>query len=165
MEAWLAPALIAAILSGFVNVAGWFVTFRIGLRRDRMLREEKVRDLQVARRAFDSADVSDETIAEIFRGEAVPFAPRKAEPFLFNAIVSEIHISPSEVIDPVVLYYGQYASIQAFATEMRTPEFMSLPTARRAAMFADYLAVGRQALDFTDDATPALENALEKRSR
>jgi len=156
-------------------VVGILLTNGLRLVLDARERRTRARDIEVALRAeirshrralelFVTTDYADEAMEAIVRGGDVPFAPRKAEPAIFNAVTPQIHIVAGEVIDAVVLYYGQYASLRSFLDEMRSPEFAALASDRKAAAFRDYLRVGRVALDLADDAIDRIGAALGDRN-
>lgn len=172
IELWLGPVILAAIVSGLVNAAGWFVTFRQSRRLEQMRRDEKVHDFQVALRAeitsdllstnvFDRAELL-LTVREKYRSEAgyIVLVPRLATNVVFEAIVEEIHILPGDVIGPVVHYQRMRETLEQFVGDVRADSFGHLPSERQLAMYADYLEmIGRLEL-LAQRALVALDNSL-----
>lgn len=172
MGPWLGPALIAAIVSGLVSVLGWFATFYMGLRRDRMLRDEKVHDFQIALYAEVSSDVlaislSDRKryLAEAQRryrqepGYSV-VVPRLARNAVYDTLLREIQILPSEVIQPLIDYQRQREAVEQFVEDLRDQTFRSLPAARQLLMYSDYLDMLGLLEDLARDAMAALADSL-----
>jgi hypothetical protein len=156
MGDWVGPALIAAIVSGLVSVFGWFATFYIGLRRDRMLRDEKVHDFQIALRAEISSDLLTMVVADRamfladvenrYRSEPGYSAiiPHMASNPIFGAILEEIYLLPAEVIEPVVHYERLRETLERFVADMREPSFSALSAERQMLMYSDYIdMIGR----------------------
>lgn len=137
-------------------------------------RRERVRDIQTALRAeirsqrhtmedYADAGRAEDVISRIVDGSQPEFTPFLAQPvgsFVFDAIVSDVHILPGKVIDPVVLYYRQFRSLAALIEDMRTDAFRLLPAQRKADIYADYAAVGSYALELSDRALVALNTSL-----
>lgn len=144
--------------------------FRVAL--DWQARRERVRDVQTSLRAeirshrqsleiFVDAARRDATIALIEADAGyVPFIPHEVEPFIFEAMVGDIQVLPGTVIDPVVLYYRQWRAISALAEDMRGAQFAALAQYRKAALYADYVAMGVYAVDLAKDAVDAINRSL-----
>ena len=64
MNEWIGPAIIAAIVSGIVSAAGWFVNSWQERRLEKGRREEKVHDYQVALRAEIAGDLLNLRVAD-----------------------------------------------------------------------------------------------------
>lgn len=64
MDAWIGPAIIAALVSASVSAMGWIVTFRATLRLEQLRRDEKVNDFQVALRAEIESDLLNLVVGE-----------------------------------------------------------------------------------------------------
>ena len=144
-------------------------------------RRERIQDIRTALRAEircqrhtllqfkEAADRGD--IAERFARPSesgatfTPFVPREAPSFVFDAIVGEIHILPIEIIDPVVYYYRQIATLTEFAEDLRSERYLTLEAARKAEMYQDYLAMGVYALALADEAIEAIEQTSITRLR
>ena len=151
MELWLGPVLVAAMVSGLVNILGWFVTFRSTRRLDAVRREEKVHDFQVALRAEIASDLLNMEVidrpaylAEIegrYASDATysVVVPHMATNPVFDSVVKEIHILPGAVIEPVVHYARLRQTVEHFVLDLRGPEFSKLSADRQLAMYADYL--------------------------
>jgi hypothetical protein len=135
-------------------------------------RRERIRDIQTALQAEirshretlgEYADPGlAETIARRLSDESgyIPLVTRKGDAQIFAAIVSDIHILPASVIDPVVVYYRQWRSIGAFVDDLRSETFRMLPVARKIEAFRDYLEVGAYAAELADAALAAIANSL-----
>lgn len=108
-----------------------------------LLSNVAVRILEYVRRRERIQDVSTAIRAEIrshrqrlllFKGGAAehiveriladknytPFVPSEGKSFILDAIVGEIHILPTEVIDAVVYYYRQIEALSQFAEDLRS---------------------------------------------
>lgn len=177
MEAWVGPAIIAAVVSGFVSAAGWFVTSWQAIRLERRRRAEKVRDFQVALRAEVASDlrllkVADyQTImAEVaakYRDNPSyrPFVPHLATNVVFDAIVPELHILPGEVIEPVIRYARLRQVLSSFIEDLRQATDGGLPADRALLMFSDYFeTLGRLEI-LAESAIAALSASLSGASR
>jgi hypothetical protein len=161
-------ALIGALI-------GIILTNGIKLILDLRTRAERVRDIQTALRAeirshlrsldaFRDDERRRETIALIL-GEAgySPFVPSEIAPFVFDAMVDEIHILPGRVIDPVVLYYRQWRALAASIEDMRAAAFAALSQPRKAAVYEDYIGIGVYAAELANDAIEAVTRSLRDR--
>ena len=163
------PALIAVIGA----VVGILLTNGLKLWLDARARAERVRDIQTAlraeirshRHAFELLGSEAEwraAVSEMAASELIPFTPQKPPPFVFDAIVGEIHILPGAVVDPVVLYYGQYATVRATIDDLRDPQVKELDPLRRANMFNDYFVVSAYALQLANEAIEAINLSLAR---
>jgi hypothetical protein len=176
MSAWIGPAIIAAVISAIVTAAGWYVTHRSGRQLETDRRRERILDVQTALRAEirshqhrlalfatqEELDAIAERIEAANNGETpfTPFIPREVEAFVFDAVVGEVHILPTEVIDPVVLYYRQVKALAQFVDDLRSERFDELEASRKAEMFRDYVAMGVFALELADEAIDAINQSL-----
>jgi hypothetical protein len=153
VEAWVGPAIVAAFISGLVSLIVVQLNFRQERRADRLRREEKIRDFQIALRAevrselrnlerFDFESLLADVEARYAKDENFSVTiPRLAKHVVFDAIVGEIHILPEAVIDPIVLYIRQRQVVESMAEDMRDPLFRTLTTDRQLAMYRDYLGM------------------------
>jgi hypothetical protein len=172
VEAWIGPALLAAVIAGLVNVAGWFVTFQSTRRLDQARRREKIRDFQIALRAeirselrnLGSYDVQQQLsrIRGLYetRPDYTVTVPQPAASVVFSALVGEIQILPARVIDPVILFERQRAAIRQLAEEIREARFASLAREQQLAMYEDYLHMWSAWRDFAVQAEGALDISL-----
>ncbi len=92
-----------------------------------------------------------------------PFVPREVPSVVFAAILSEIHILPGEVIDPVVRFYRQADTVAQVIEDMRTAAFEELDGSRKAAFYADYIALRVESRRLAEGAIAALEGARDAR--
>jgi hypothetical protein len=167
ISAWVGPAIVAAVISAIVTAFGWYASHASARRLEAARRSERIQDVQTALRAeirsqrqrlrlfAEQQEKSGDAASE--EPGFTPFVPREAASFVFDAIVSEIHILPTEVIDPVVYYYRQIASLALFAEDLRSDRYASLPADRKAAMAADYIRMGVFAIELADKAIAAIE--------
>jgi hypothetical protein len=172
VASWIGPALVAAIVSALVTMAGWLVSHQRDLRVDARRRRERVVDLQTALRAeirsrrqrfaaIDLAKHGTDTVARMTADDSfVPFVPNEVQSFIFGAVAKEIHVLPTEVIDPAVLYYQQCDAIAQFVLDLRSDRFHNLESPRRIAMFKDYIAMNVFALELADAALSALDQSI-----
>jgi hypothetical protein len=172
---WIGPAILAAAIAGLINIIGWFVTFRQTRRLGRERRAEKVTDVQTALLAEIRSDLQNlrtihveeevEKIRQRLQQASddtpyTPFVPKDSGTPIFSAIVEDIALLPTEVIDPVVLYYKQRDVIAHFTMDLRAESFRLLPADRKLAMMADYLRLKAFASELAADAVASLENSL-----
>ncbi len=151
MNEWLAPAVIAAVVSGGVQRVGLIVAHRGNLRLERSRREEKIIDFLIAIRAEVQANVdrfrgvhiseSGRQIAELFSDDPAytPFVPRYSSSLVFEQILKEIHLLPNEITAAVVRYYKAEDYILKFVDDLRDAKYAALSTERRSAIHADYI--------------------------
>ena len=152
MEAWVGPAIVAAVISGLVSLIVVQLGFRAERRAERLRRDEKVRDFQIALRAEIASDLINmkETdrsriMAEMTAAFAAdpaysPVAPRIASNLIFEAIVREIHILPEGVISPIVHYARLRQTLERFVDDLRSETYRALNAERRLLAYSDYLA-------------------------
>lgn len=176
MELWVGPVIVAAVVSAFVSVAGWVVTFQQSLRIDKMRRDEKVHDFQVALRAEINSDVLSMIVFDrpsllqqvTDRYHAEPgysvLVPQLASNAIFEAIVKEIHILPGEVIAPVVDYERLRQTLERFTLDLRAPNFAQLAAERQLSMYSDYLETLDRLEALAQAAVAALDQSLNLNS-
>jgi len=173
MEAWVAPAVIAAVIASAITAVGWIVTHFRETRAAKSRRLERVRDVQTALRAeirsfyfrfagldFDAyaQSIVDNILAGDGNGGAyTPFIPKEPKNLIFSAIVGEIHILPGPVIDPIAVYYRQMDTISSFADDLRSDGFAGMEPARKAEMYKDYIAMLKLAHQLAFEALEALD--------
>lgn len=176
MEHWTGPALGAAVVTAIFTVIGWFVNQRNDRRREEAQRIERLIDLQTALRAeirsylhnVSATQVeasAQSTIAKIIADpdEAyVPFIPKTPPNVVFEAVVDEIHVLSTPVIDPLTLFYRQIAVISAFVEDMRSESFVKLPAKRRASLFRRYADVTIYSAALAESALTELTRAIRR---
>ena len=167
------PALI-----GLVGVIVGVVLSNLAVRYlDSIRRRERMQDVRTAIRAeirshrarlllFEPAS-SEQQISEklMVSPGFTPFIPREPQSFVFEAIVAEIHILPTQIIDPTIYYYRQIATLAQFAEDLRSDRYLALEPNRKLEMYKDYVAMGRYALQLADEAIAAIEKSSVSRSR
>ena len=168
-------------LIGIVGVIVGIVLSNFAARfLESLRRKERIQDVSTAIRAeirshrqrlllFEPAtagEITERILEEAGAGsEYTPFVPAEAPSFVFDAILSEIHILPTEVIDPVIYYYRQTATLKLFAEDLRSDRFSKLEAWRKAEMYRDYIAMGEYALELAEKAVKALEDSSVTRLR
>jgi hypothetical protein len=163
--------MVTAIARLVGAILGVFLTNVIRIWFKIRTRSERVRDVQTAlraeirshRRALDnflsSQHMETGPVAEPDHRQP-PFVPREVEPFVFDAILGDIHILPASTIDPVVLYYRQWRVLMSAIEDIRSPAFASLSAERKEAIHRDYLDLGAFAAELANDALAAINLAL-----
>ena len=171
MDPWVGPAIIAAIVSGVVSAAGWFVTSWQQLRRERQRRTEKVRDFQVALRAEIASDLllmevadNSQMLFAVKQGYAVkgyrPFVPQLAANVIFDALVDQIHVLPGRVIEPIIQYARLRQVLSRFIEDLRQAIAADIPPERAILMFEDYFDTLNRLELLAGNAVSALETSL-----
>ncbi|TRW96666.1 hypothetical protein FNJ84_11330 [Paracoccus sp. M683] len=162
-------SLVTALVGGGVVAAGWFWTHALSRRRDKLLRVERINDIQRALLAEIRAHVVAlegqrdagglQTLSQITDDDYLPILPHDANDRIFRAIVEEVHMLPEWAIDPVVRYYRLLAVRAALAQDIRS-NAKDYP--RRAAdMFRDYLTLNEETLETGLDAMEVLTASLK----
>jgi hypothetical protein len=163
------PALIAIVGA----IVGVLFTNGIKLVLDARGRAERVRDIQTAlraeirshRHAFELLGAEEDwrpVVEEVAAGGFLPFTLKKPPAFVFDAIVGEVHILPVSVVDPVVLYYGQYATVRTGIDVLNSIDFKELASERSAGLFEDYFRISSYALQLASEAIEAIDSALSR---
>lgn len=167
-QAWIGPAIIAAVISGLISLVVVQLNFRQERKGDRLRRDEKVRDFQIALRAevrselmnlsrFDFEAILRDVQRRYETEEGYSASvPRLAKHIVFDAIVGELHILPETVIDPVVLYVRQRQVVESLVEDMRDASFKALSKERQLAIYRDYIDMWKVWRDLAADAEKAL---------
>jgi hypothetical protein len=93
------------------------------------------------------------------RRNFTPFTPKEPSNTIFAAVAKEIHVLPSDAIDPVIRFYRQTDSIAHLIEDMRAEEFRKLDAERKIAIYRDYIGLRVQAGQLANEAVSALQNA------
>jgi len=161
--------VIAAIVSAAVTALGWFASHWSETRLEAKRRDEKIVDVQTALLAeiesnltrYEEIDlddhVADMTRRILRKGRAqafTPFVPRDAPEIVFEAMLPDVHILPTETIDDVVAYYKQEYKLRELVEDLRSDRYQELEQTRKARLYEDYvwqiktvLITGAQARD------------------
>ncbi len=155
MGDWLAPAavgaIIAAVVSGIIQITGLFISYSNSRTLERARCTEKIVDFVIAIRSEVEANVGrfkgddlatngEDIVARIeANSDYVPFVPKYATMLIFNEIIHEIHLLPSKVIAEVVTYYKAEDYISKFADDIRSDRYALLEKGLRAAIYSDYI--------------------------
>ncbi len=157
LDPYLSPQAQQAVIAGLFLAAGWWVVALQNRIRDAKLRAERVSDIQRALLAEIRAHVhaleaqrmdEDEEQALIARmrdAARVPVIPEQINDRVYGAIISDVHVLPEGVIDPVVTYYRQLSITTSFATEIK--RLARSQPERAIDMFVDYLELTSAARD------------------
>ena len=159
--ATLDPRIWQAVVAGGFVALGWVFNGWRARREAASIRAERLRDVHRALYAEIGANLATLGSADLIgkRGgeviEKIKSAP-DYHPFIFHenndvvyrAIVADIHVLPRTSIDAVVAYYAQLAAISALVEDFRGPTVKALPSDRRVAIYADYIAMRQQAVAF-----------------
>ena len=173
-SAWIGSAVVAALISGIITAMGWYASHASSRRLEAARRLERIEDFQTALRAeirshrqqlllFAQAGMVDKVVKRIedtvnSSSPFTPFIPRDVRSFVFDEVVREIHILPTEVIDPIVYYSRQVEALRLFGEDLRSDRFDRLEPARKVEMYKDYVPMGAYALELATDAVKAIEN-------
>ncbi len=161
-------AVIAAAISALVTAFGWYVAHNRERARDAALRRERVVDMQKALRAEISnyaLQLREAKLSEHLDGMRramqadpafVPLVPREAHDALFRALIGEIHLLPTEAVEPVVRYYSQISGVAALADDLRSPLYRRLAPERRVTIYEHFIEMKAQALTYASQAERAL---------
>ena len=167
--------MLTALVGLFGIVLGAVITGAIKLWMERQQRHERIRDIQTALRAEIRSnrarlagldwDGHANAIARRIRNGGntyTPFVPHEPQAMIFDSLLGHIHILPGRVIDPVVLYYRQIASVARFAEDLRSEKYAALDAGRKVDMYKDYLDMSKYAVELAEAAIAALSSALEQ---
>jgi hypothetical protein len=172
VDVWIGPVIVAAGIAGMVNVLGWVVAGRRDRRANEQRRLERQNDISTALFAeivhyrdalnfFDLDEQWERVVGEMEGDENyIPFIPSERNDTIFQAIVGEIHILPQPVIQPVTRYYNQVFAIEAIIEDLRSTAFSSEPSAKRIAVYTDYISLKKQAVEDGNSAIEALSAHL-----
>lgn len=170
IAAWIGPAIVAAVISALVTGMGWFVSERQAVKREAGRRRERVIDMQTALLAeirasryrlenlSDHGAMIDQVMAD--QEGYSPFVPKQVSPALFTAIVAEIHILPTNVIDPIVVYYRQKAVIANLVDDIRSERYDRLDQQRKRLLYGDFVRLMQEADLLAVEAEDALHLSL-----
>lgn len=177
MELWVGPVIVAAAVSGFMSVVGWFVTSWQAIRLEHRRRKERVHDFQVALRAeiasdrlgfvFADNDALLRDVASRYRSDPAyrPIVPHLASNVVFDAIVPEIHVLPGDVIEPVIRYARLHQVLAKFVDDLRAATANGLPAERAVVMFTDYFEMLGRLEARAEAAIAALDVSLQLNRR
>jgi len=154
---WIGPVIVAAVISSAVTALGWLVAHRQSIRLEKLRRDERVQDVQTAVLAEIRANLAQlqridleqdaDAVAGRIRdgaGQAkpfTPFVPSEVDTFVLNAIVSDIHILPTDVIDDVIVYYRQVRAIANLVDDLRSDRYQTLEADRKIEVYRDYIGL------------------------
>ncbi|MFC0199294.1 hypothetical protein [Paracoccus rhizosphaerae] len=170
LDLYLSPQLQQAVVTGLFVAVGWIVVAAQTRRRDAILRRTREGDIQRALLAeirahvfaleqqVPSAEDAATLIARIETGDFVPTLPQHANDRIFSAVLTDIHILPAPVIDPIVLYYRLLSIMSALAADLR--EIARTDGQRAAQMMADYLSLMEETRDTGLQAVRVLTECL-----
>lgn len=169
--------IIAALIGAIVVALGWMFNQRRELSLSRRRRREKVVDIQKAIRAEIKALVEapqnqdlpgslergmlrfdEETLEDPY----LPFIPHEKHDTVYQAHIGEIHLLPTETVEPVILYYNQTVAIGMMAHDLRTDMFAQLDMPRRKKMLRRYMEMKIEAMRMGRIAIEALTDHITR---
>ncbi len=168
-------AVVAAIVSAAVTALGWFASHWSEKRLDTQRRIEKIVDVQTALLAeiesnltrYEEIDLDRHTTQMVGRimqkskgRNFTPFVPRYATEIVFEAMLADIHILPTETIDDVVAYYKQEYKLRELVEDLRSDRYHELEQDRKARIYEDYVWQIKTVLVTGEGARSALRASL-----
>ena len=157
------PRIWQAVLAGAFVAVGWIVNGWQNRREAAARRAERLRDSHRAIYAEIGTNMDalggptvlaahrDQLVARMrAEPEFVPFVPTERGAPIFTALTEHIHILPRVTIDPIVAYYSQMQTISAVVQDMRSERYDELASARRIAIYEDYIEMKIQAFEYGD---------------
>ncbi len=175
MRGLLDTALIAAIVSAAVTAFGWFASHWSERQLETQRREEKIVDVQTALLAEIESNLTryaeidlDEHARKMTRRilaksrgpRFTPFVPRYATEIVFEAMIADIHILPTQTIGDVVAYYKQEYKLRELVEDLRSTMFHDLAQDRKARVYQDYVWQIKTVLTTGERAQAALSASL-----
>ena len=175
MRGLLDTALIAAIVSAVFTALGWFATHWSERRLESQRRTERIIDVQTALLAeiesnltrYEEIDLDQHTKDMVHRitgkmqgKKFTPFVPRYATEMIFEAMLTDIHILPTETIDDVVAYYKQEYKLRELVEDLRSDRYRELEQDRKARIYEDYVWQIKTVLITGEQARGALRSSL-----
>jgi hypothetical protein len=169
--------VIAALIGAIVVAVGWLFNSRRERQQSRARRRERVVDIQKAIRAEIKAlveapqnrDLSGSLERGMARFDAetpeepyVPFIPHEKHDTVFQALVGDVHLLPTETVEPVILYYNQTVAIGMMAHDLRSEKFAALDVERRKQMLRRYMEMKIEAMRMGRIAIEALGDNISR---
>lgn len=160
LDPYADPQVQAAAMAGLFLAVGWLANGWQNRRRADALRRERVEDvlrsLYSEIRAYVAVLRRDEvgTYGARLRDRILaepgffPFIPSERNDTMFRAMVQEIQVLPDDAIHPVVLYYSQLVAIEALIADLRALDVARIGARRAAAVYADYILLKIEAVEF-----------------
>ena len=172
MSAWIGPAIVAALIGCLTTMLGWSVSYRQLRSIESVKRKEKIVDYQTALRAeirsyrarlcqADLATHRESVTKRMWADDSfTPFIPLEAPHLIFSEIAKDIHILPTQVIDPVVIFYSQLSVIAHLAVDLRSDAYGTLSKERKIGLYEDYIGLLVHALALSEQALATLDERL-----
>ena len=91
--------------------------------------------------------------------------PREVPAFVIDALMGEIHILPTGIIDPVILYYRQVLTLSQLVDDLRSERFEKLEPSRKVELYNDYIGLMIYARTLADEATDVITTSLAEAER
>ncbi|MGF1660135.1 MAG: hypothetical protein ACFCUS_11970 [Rubrimonas sp.] len=153
-QAWIGPAIIAAVISAFVTAFGWFVPYWREQRKEEARKAQRAADMRRALSAeiashlsrYEEVDLHGhfDVMAKAIDADPsyTPFVPRDAlNARVYHAMLADLTLLPEDAIDPVVSYYAQLDCVRCFAEDLRSPEYASVSVERRKLMYEHFIGM------------------------
>ncbi len=172
--------VIAALIGAAVVALGWLINQRRELSGARRRRRERTIDIQTAIRAEIKALVeapqNRDLAGSLERGLArfetenpdapyIPFIPHEKHDTVFQAMLPDIPVLPTETVEPVILYYNQQVAIGMMAQDLRSQTFASLDRDRRRNLLKRYMEMKMEAMRMGRIAIEALTDHIDRMGR
>ena len=153
-QAWLGPAVVAALISAMVTTVGWFVPYWRERRKDESRRTQRAADMRRALSAeiashlvrYDESDF-DRHFDSMRRAmdadpSFAPFVPKESlNASVYHAMLADLTLLPEGAINPVVSYYAQLTAVERFSDDLRSPEYVRLAPDRRRLMYEHFFSM------------------------
>ena len=92
-----------------------------------------------------------------------PFTPKRVSTLVFDALISEIYVLPTSVVDDVVLYYASEHMISRLIEDMRDATFSTMGQSRKVAIYSDYIRLIKVTNALGDAAQETIKSELAKK--
>ena len=156
-SSWIGPAVTAALISSVINI---FASYRTTRKLDNDHRLEKTIDFTKAILAKIKSNLdrhSNVNLNEHLKDQKAlmepqgmppgatvsytPFTPKRVSTLVFDALIAEIYVLPTSIVDDVVLYYASEHMILRLIEDMRDIAFSTMAQNRKVAIYSDYIAL------------------------
>ncbi len=167
---WRNERVQQAAIAALVVAVGWFAGFVLRELSQQLARAERLRDVHRALYAEISHNLGNlgsigalqdfgmQMFARIRDADGfVPFIPRERNDSVFRTVVADIHVLPRVTIDPIVQYYSQLAALDALVEDMRGDTFAAMSPRRRSDLYADYINIKINLVEYGDEATRVID--------
>ena len=171
---WIGPAVTAAAIGSFL---GYRLSRKLELdrRREKTVDFTKAILAEIKSTINRHADINiDEHLEQILRklippglpdgasSNYTPFVPKRVTTIVFDALIAEIYVLPTSVVNDVVAYYEDEHMLTQLIEDMRDQQFSSRSQAVKAAIYTDFISLIKGANTKGKQAQVSIELALGK---